>query len=108
MFGGPTTVETCRPLIEELERACEQVGRDPDTLHRSMDAMVDPHGRFAELRPDAEHGPITGTSEEIAEAILAFEQLGIEEFRCETAGRLSEGAATIESMTEVVELVHAA
>ena len=107
VFGGPYTVERYRPLVEELERACEEVGRDPETLRRSMDAEVDPHGRAAELRPDAEHGPITGTSEQIAEAILAFEALGFEEFRCETVGPLNDGAATVESMAKVVELVHA-
>lgn len=107
VFDGPTTVDSHRPLIDELERACQEVGRDPDTLRRSIDTTVDPHGRFAKLRPEAKHGPITGTSEEIAEAILAFKDLGIEEFRCETAGRLSDGAETIETMAEIVDLVHA-
>ena len=107
VVGGPYTVDSYRPMLEELELACEEVGRDPDTLGRSVDVPVDPHGRFAELRPDAEHLPITGTSEQIAEAILAFEELGLEELRCETVGLLNDGAATVESMAEVVELVHA-
>lgn len=103
---GPPTVEAFRPMIEELERACEEVGRDPDTLSRSVDVLVDPLGRWAEFRPEAAGRAITGSSEEIADTILEFRELGIEEFRCETAGPLSTGAETIESMEEIVKLVH--
>jgi len=102
---GPS-VESFRPMIEELERACQEVGRYPATLRRSLDIQVDP----LSLHDEGEK-PIAGTSEEIAEAILAFQEIGVDEVRCypywpmpETHG---DRRKMIESMAEIVDLVHA-
>ena len=93
-------------MIEMLERACEQVDRDPATLYRTLDIQVDP----LSLHDEGEE-PITGTSDEIAEAILAFREIGIDEVRFypywsipETPG---DRRKSIESMAEIVDLVHA-
>lgn len=101
---GPS-IETFQPMIEKLEQACEQVDRDPATLYRTLDIQVDPLSIHNEGNK-----PITGTSDEIAEAILAFREIGIEEVRCyfyypipETPGNKLK---LIESMADIVDLVH--
>ncbi len=101
---GPS-VETFRPMVAELERACQEVGRDPATLRRSLDIQVDQLGLY-----DEGEKPIAGSSEEIAEAILAFQEIGVDEVRCypywpmpETPG---DRQKMIESMAKIVDLVH--
>ncbi len=101
---GPS-VESFRPMVAELERACQEVGRDPATLRRSLDIQVDQLGLY-----DEGEKPISGSSEEIAEAILAFQEIGVDEVRCypywpmpETPG---DRQKMIESMAKIVDLVH--
>lgn len=101
---GPS-VESFRPMVAELERACQEVGRDPATLRRSLDIQVDQLGLY-----DEGEKPIAGSSEEIAEAILAFQEIGVDEVRCypywpmpETPG---DRQKMIESMAKIVDLVH--
>lgn len=102
---GPS-IETFRPMVDELERACQEVGKDPATLRRSLDIQVDP----LSLHDEGEK-PITGTSEEIAEAILVFRDIGIDEVRCYPYWPMPEKPGDrrkmIESMAEIVDLVHA-
>ena len=65
-----------RPVVDELERACAEVGRDPLTLPRSLDVYsLDPLGRF----PD--QAAFGAGPERIAEQLLAFGELGVEEVR---------------------------
>ena len=101
---GPS-VELFRPMVEELERACQEVGKDPTTLRRSLDIPVDP----LNLHGEGEK-PIAGTSEEIAEAILAFQEIGVDEVRCYPYWPMPETPGNklkmIESMAEIVDLVH--
>ncbi len=102
---GPS-VESFRPMVEELERACQEVGKDPATLRRSLDIQVDTLSRH-----DEGEEPIAGTSEEIAEAILAFQEIGVDEVRCYPYWPMPEKPGDrrkmIESMAEIVDLVHA-
>ena len=102
---GPS-VESFRPMVEELERACQEVGKDPATLRRSLDIQVDPLSRH-----DEGEKPIAGSSEEIAEAILAFQEIGVDEVRCYPDWPMPEMPGDrrnmIESMSEIVDLVHA-
>jgi alkanesulfonate monooxygenase SsuD/methylene tetrahydromethanopterin reductase-like flavin-dependent oxidoreductase (luciferase family) len=93
-------------MVEELARACQEVGKDPANLRRSLDIQVDTLNRH-----DEGEKPIAGTSEEIAGAILAFQEIGVDEVRCypywpmqETPG---DRRKMIESMAEIVDLVHA-
>ncbi len=93
-------MEALRPIIEELERACGEVGSDPATLQRSLDLYtVDPLHRAN----DSESA-LTGTAEEIGETLLGFAALGFNEVRCDVYPKTVEG---IEAMKEVVDLVHA-
>ena len=50
----PQTLDSFRPLTEELARACEEVGRDPASIGRSIDVAVDPHRLLGEER-DVDH-----------------------------------------------------
>lgn len=102
---GPS-INSFRPFIESLEQACEDVGRDPATLRRSLDIQVDLLG----LHEGGEK-PISGTNEEIAEVILSFQEIAVDEVRCypywpETEA-VGERQKMIESMVEIVNLVHA-
>lgn len=90
----PDAGEDLRPLIDEMERACDEVGRDPATLAYSLDYYsVDP----------------SRSGEANAERLLAFRDLGFEEIRVNlTAPETTEGhSRAIEAMAPVVELVHA-
>ncbi len=102
---GPS-IASFRPMIDELERACQEVGRDPASLRRSLDIQVDPLSRHSEGEK-----PIVGTSEEISEAILAFREIGVDGVRCYPYWPLPETPGDrrkmIESMAEIVDLVHA-
>jgi alkanesulfonate monooxygenase SsuD/methylene tetrahydromethanopterin reductase-like flavin-dependent oxidoreductase (luciferase family) len=102
---GPS-IEAFQPMIEKLERACEQVDRNPATLYRTLDIQVDP----LNLHGEGEK-PIAGTNEEIAEAILAFKEIGIDEVRFYPHWPIpempGERRKMIESMAEIVDLVHA-
>jgi probable F420-dependent oxidoreductase len=62
-----------------VDAACLEVGRDPATLERTASIMVDMNGRReipASMGPDRAQ-PLTGTPEEIADAIRAFAALGV-------------------------------
>ena len=91
--------------VADLERACDEVGRDPETLRRTLDVYsVDPLCRYAG-REEA----IGGTSSEIAEALLRFGVLGFEEVRVNVfpIDSLDALPRAIEALGEVVELLHA-
>jgi len=103
-------VAALHPIVEELERACVEVGRDPDSLQRSIDIYtIDP----LSLSSDSERVPngriFIGSSEEIAEMLLALSELNVYEVRCDLyPADTPEGMIKrIQSMAEVVKLVHA-
>ena len=98
-----------RPITETLDRACESEGRDPSTLERTLDLYtVVPEGFDLHTGEDGgldmEH-PITGTSQEIAERILAIGRLGFEEVRCDVYPKTE---AAIAAMEPVLAAVHRA
>lgn len=96
-WGGGETPEQMRarvqPLAEQLDQACEDIGRDPNTVGRSYDlyGVQPPNGR--------EHTP-----QQTAESILAVGELGFTEVRCDLADNTLR---SVEAMAPVVELVHA-
>jgi alkanesulfonate monooxygenase SsuD/methylene tetrahydromethanopterin reductase-like flavin-dependent oxidoreductase (luciferase family) len=103
---GAPDLEPLRPIVAELERACDEVGRDPSTLRRTLDVYsLDPLGTFS-----GSEEPIRGTSAEIAEALLRFGELGFEEVRVNVfpIDSLDALPRAIEALSEVVELLHAA
>ncbi len=102
------SVNAFRPMIQKLEKACEDVGRDPKTLRRTLDIQVDSLNIYEELRPGGKMKPISGTSEEIANTILSFDTIGVDEVRCYVVSRDSpeDKLKAIDSMAEIVKLVN--
>ncbi len=97
--------ERVQPLVDELGRACEAEGRDPDGLERTYDwYTVVPPGFDVPDEIGMDH-PVTGSAESIAETLLTVQGLGFAEVRCDIEPRTS---ASIEAMRPVVELLHAA
>lgn len=63
------------PALERVDDACLRYGRDPSTLARMTEALVQfPGGRAATW---TNMSPISGTPEHIAESLLAYQDLGI-------------------------------
>ncbi len=106
-----TAKKSLQPIIEELERACDEVGRDPTTLQRCLDFYtITPLSRADEATPATVEEvdgmqPITlsGTPEEIAGTLLGYTEMGFDEIRCDVHPKTIEA---IEGMKEVVDLVH--
>lgn len=106
--GDSAAVATLPRLVDEVQRACEALGRDPSTLRRSVDV-------FDVLAPGVHHSlsddvlPISGSPTEAAEALLSYGSLGFDEVRCNLRAP-SDMAKTdaIAWMGEVVTLLHAA
>lgn len=96
-WGGGETPDEMRarvqPLVEQLDEACVDLGRDPGSLERTFDlyGVKAPNGN--DLTPH-----------QVAESILAAGELGFTEVRCDLA---DNSPALVEAMAPVVELVHA-
>ena len=99
----PEAIERLTPIVEDLERACEESGRDPSTLGRTIDLYsITPPGMNPETSMT---NPIRGTADEIASHILALGQLGVDEVRCDLTDK---SRAAVEAMAPIVDAVHAA
>ena len=73
-YGQPDQLSEPR---QNLERACSEVGRDPSTL--GVTAMLALH--FPDLSPktpDFDNQPLSGTADEIAQAMLGYQQAGVQ------------------------------
>lgn len=104
--SGRPDLDRLAPIVAELERACDEVGRDPSTLRRSLDVYsLDPLARFV-----GSEDPIGGTPAEMADSLLRFGELGFEEVRVNVfpVDSLDALPRAIEALGEVVELLHAA
>lgn len=71
-WGGPDTAGEKAAL---LTRACEQVGRDPQTLWRSANIMFDVDG----LRPAAPGRSLVGSPAQLQEAVATYAEIGFDE-----------------------------
>ena len=69
----PTSIP---PLRTVVDAACSASGRDPATLERSVTIQIDYPG--GQLSRDASSRPLTGTPDEIAEALYGFAREGID------------------------------
>lgn len=104
----PQTLDAFRPMVEELDRACDELDRDPGTLGRSIDVAVDPHALIGEPAGGLSAYVVSGDSDEIAEGLLRFGELGIGEVRCMMwPDRGPEGRPElVAAMADVVKAVH--
>lgn len=64
-------------LLERIDRACEEVGRDPATLERTVAVLM----KFDEVPSARSAGtdPIQGTSRQMADVLAEIEGLGVAE-----------------------------
>lgn len=89
-----------KPLIDRLDRACQDEGRDPETVMRTFDLYtVVPEG-FEDVDGLEMKQPISGSSDQIAEYLFGIGELGFDEVRCDVWPRTSEA---IEAMRPVVK-----
>ena len=102
--SGAPDLDELRSIVEEVDRACEEVGRDPETLARSLDVYsFDPLGTY-----DGPRAVISGTGDEIAEQLLRFAAIGFDEIRCNLVAQAAwdNQPRAIEALADVVERVH--
>lgn len=80
-FDRPS-VDECRSLNEQMERACEEVGRDPATLRRTWFGTVACAPTTEEARALVGRWPtsIIGTPAEVVEQFRPYIELGIDYF----------------------------
>ena len=94
-------VANLAPIIQRLDTACEQIGRDPGSVRRTLDFYsITPPG----LEPDSWIAsrmtqPLTGDDGELVEALLRFGGLGFDEVRCDLTVKTIDG---IEAFDPVV------
>ncbi len=62
-------------LQQKMDRVCEEVGRDPKTLERSVAVMVDFAGAYG--RPGQAVPSLTGSAEEIAQEFRDYAASGV-------------------------------
>lgn len=92
-------VDELGPRLATLDAICEEVGRHPATIGRSAGVSVRP------LEPAGAHdGRISGSAEEIADAIRSFRDAGFSRLEI----MMGPGTmAALEALAPVVEQVHA-
>ena len=113
MFGTPEVVARKDQI---LRAHCEAVGRDPDTIERTLGCKVTirsteaeaervrrailAHNRTPMSRVEGDTSFWTGTPEQIAETIHAYERVGFRTFIVELAAPYDE--ETMQSLATVV------
>ena len=85
------------PLLERLDEACAEVGRDPASIVRTASSAIAMPG-YLGVRAN----PITGESEQIAEALVGFRNLGLKHH---VAGLDPCTPKSVEQFSRVVELM---
>lgn len=98
----PADPEAMGDVLAELDRACDEVDRDPSTLRKTIDL-------FSITPPAAIRQADPGTARAIADQILAWGRRGFDDVRIDL--RLDDSSSPAEGiarMADVVRLVHAA
>jgi len=92
------------PIVEDVDAACRDEGRDPATLRRSIDIIIAPTN-VTDTGIPGFGTPIHGEPKEIAVQLAAFASIGMSEVH----GYLwPQSAATIEAMAPVLAALDAA
>ena len=85
------------PMLELVDKAMTEFGRDPKTLIRTTSSNIAMPG-YLGIRPN----PITGTAEQIAEAVAGFRDLGM---RHHVAGLDPCTPTSLEQYGRVIEIL---
>jgi alkanesulfonate monooxygenase SsuD/methylene tetrahydromethanopterin reductase-like flavin-dependent oxidoreductase (luciferase family) len=96
------TTERMAPIGAMLDQACESIGRDPSTLHRTYDLYSVIPPEFTSEGSELDQ-PVSGSATEIADRIIALGELGVAEVRCDIYPKSVEA---ITAMQPVIDLVH--
>jgi alkanesulfonate monooxygenase SsuD/methylene tetrahydromethanopterin reductase-like flavin-dependent oxidoreductase (luciferase family) len=99
---------TLRELVADVSRACDEVGRDPATLRRSLDVFSVAVPGVPGIAADDPGLQITGTPAAIAESLLAYGELGFDEVRLNV--RVPDAMARPDAIAwlgDIVARVHA-
>ncbi len=76
-------VETARQRLEVLDRACNKVGRDPSTLHRSVQALFFRTSDETEAAAIRSNAPpdrsVIGDTDVMIETLISYRDLGFDE-----------------------------
>ena len=106
--GDRDGIVKLRELVAEMDRACEEVGRDPATLRRSLDVYSVAAPGVPDAPADSTELQISGAPGPVAEALLAYGGLGFAEVRLNLrAPAHAPRTEAIAWMEDVVALVHA-
>lgn len=89
------------PLLEQLDAACEEVGRDPATLQRTAAVLVDFPGAYG--RPGQTVPSLTGGAEELADEMRAYAALGISHVQIYPDPCTVEGIEALAPMLELLD-----
>jgi alkanesulfonate monooxygenase SsuD/methylene tetrahydromethanopterin reductase-like flavin-dependent oxidoreductase (luciferase family) len=90
-------------LRELVDTACQEVGRDPATLRRTASVLVAfESARGEQVVPHWPGTPLTGTQEEMAEALRAYADEGISHLQLWLEPNTLE---SIEAMAPVLEIL---
>jgi alkanesulfonate monooxygenase SsuD/methylene tetrahydromethanopterin reductase-like flavin-dependent oxidoreductase (luciferase family) len=106
--GERDGMDGLRPLVDEIERACNEVDRDPATLRRSLDVFSVAVPGVPEVAADSGELRISGSPMQIADTLLAYGELGFGEVRLNLrAPAAMPRTEAIAWAAEVVSRVHA-
>ena len=93
------SVDEAGPRLTSLDAICEEVGRDPATIGRSVGMSVD-----ARLPAGTKPGLLSGSAEEIVDGVRSFREAGFTRVEL----MLNSGTvAALEALAPVVELLDA-
>lgn len=92
------SVEGLKPLLQQVDEACEKAGRDPSTLERSVSVLVglgdDPGARGITVPY------LTGSTDQIVNELRAYSDLGIDEIQIRVEPNTVE---SVRKLSDVVE-----
>ena len=97
--------EGLRPLLELVDETCRDVGRDPSDVERTAAVYVQlsrGSGRRAGSAEKQESEPISGSPEDIAEELRAFDRLGVSHIQIVLDPIDAEG---VEELASIVSLL---
>ena len=107
--AGMRTPAGLAPMLAALEAACEVVGRDPATIRRSAEAMVEMGSTAGpDDEPDARGSwddPLRGSPQEIAAGLRRYRDLGIDHVQVQLRPNRVE---SVRAFAPVIEALRAA
>jgi alkanesulfonate monooxygenase SsuD/methylene tetrahydromethanopterin reductase-like flavin-dependent oxidoreductase (luciferase family) len=98
-WGQHDSFSALREKVVEFEAACEEEGRDPSSIGRTVDVYS-----YDAIGESGEDHVMGGAPEQIASTLLGLADLGFDEARVDLYPKT---VAAVEAFAPVVELVHA-